>query len=69
MIGKRLTVVVDTVNADGSAVCRTQWDSPEVDPELIVDRTDAKPGDYIEVEVTDAAEFELYGRQITATAN
>ncbi len=69
MIGKRLTVVVDTVNADGSAICRTQWDSPEVDPELIVDRTDAKPGDYIEVEVTDAAEFELYGRQITATAN
>ena len=64
MIGTRLTVVVDTVNEDGSAICRTQWDSPEVDPELIIDRTDAKPGDYIEVEVTDAAEFELYGRQL-----
>lgn len=63
MVGQRVKVLVDRIE-EGNAVGRTQWDSPEVDPEVIVERSDAEPGDFIEVEITEALPFDLIGKQI-----
>ena len=64
MIGKRVEVLIDKIEGD-YAVGRTQWDSPEVDPEVYVENTgDIDVGDYIEVCISDASEFELYARKV-----
>lgn len=62
MIGQKVRVLIDSVNEDGEAIGRTQWDSPEVDPEVIISYADVHPGQYVDVEITDASEFELYGK-------
>ena len=45
-------------------VGRTEYDSPEVDNEVLVDaKTNyARIGDFAEVEITDAGEFDLFGK-------
>lgn len=63
MIGKRVKVLIDRIE-DNYAVGRTQWDSPEVDPEVFVSDTNVAPGEMIEVEITDAAPFELYAKPV-----
>lgn len=61
-IGKTFRVLVDSVTPD-DIVGRTQFDSPEVDPEIHVKPSGVyvKPGDFINVTVDDATEYELYG--------
>ncbi|MDE7152467.1 MAG: 30S ribosomal protein S12 methylthiotransferase RimO, partial [Candidatus Amulumruptor sp.] len=47
-------------------VGRTEVDSPEVDPEVLVEKV--RPlhrGDYVNVEITSALPFELIGRPIS----
>ncbi|MDE6022029.1 MAG: hypothetical protein K2G13_00860, partial [Muribaculaceae bacterium] len=41
-----------------------QWDSPEVDPEVYVKGSSAEPGDFINVIITGAEPFELYGELV-----
>jgi len=61
-IGSRLKVIIDSVN-DDYYVARSEFDSPEVDPEVLVDKTcDLKPGDFTTVEVTGAMPFELFAK-------
>jgi ribosomal protein S12 methylthiotransferase len=61
-IGRRLEVIVDEVDAEG-AVCRTQGDAPEIDGALFVEEPGAlRPGDIATVEVTDASDYDLWGR-------
>lgn len=58
-IGQTIEVVVDRED-DDYYVCRTQWDSPEVDPEVLVRKTaDLTPGNYYQVKVEEAYPFEL----------
>lgn len=60
-VGETLKVLVDTVEND-HYVGRTQWDSPEVDPEVIIEKTvTLKPGEFCNVRITDSSAFELYG--------
>lgn len=63
MIGKTVKVLVDR-HENGNAVGRTQWDSPEVDPEVIIENCDAEPGTFINVLITDAFPFELMGKYV-----
>ncbi len=63
MIGKTVRVLVDRVEGD-TRIGRTQWDSPEVDPEIYVEGSDAEPGDFINVKVTKAEPFELFGELV-----
>lgn len=63
MIGKQVRVLIDRIE-DGNSIGRTQWDSPEVDPEVIIENFEGTPGNMIEVEITDAAPFELYAKPI-----
>lgn len=63
MIGEKVKVLIDR-NEGNCAVGRTQWDSPEVDPEVIIENCDARPGDFVMAEITDATDYDLIGRLI-----
>ena len=44
-------------------VGRTQYDSPEVDPEILISKdTPLSPGSFYQVKVIDAQAFDLYGK-------
>lgn len=59
-VGQKLTVIVDS-ETDDHYVCRSEFDSPEVDPEVLVDKTvPLVPGQMVEVIVTAADTFDLY---------
>lgn len=63
-VGQRFQVVIDREEAD-FYVGRTQFDSPEVDPEMLIPK--ARPlqiGHFYEAKVTDAQAFDLYGEII-----
>ena len=44
---------------------RTQWDSPEVDPEVLIAKDQKlEIGNFYQVEITDATPFELFGKVV-----
>ncbi len=65
-VGSELDVLVDEVLPDGTLVCRSQYESPEVDGEIIVrDASDAvRVGEFIRVMVTAAGEYDLEAERI-----
>lgn len=63
MVGRKVRVIVDEFEGD-TAICRSEWDSPEVDLTYRVKETDAQPGDFIEVEVTEALPFDFIGHEV-----
>ena len=61
-VGQTLRVIVDR-EEDDYYIGRTEWDSPEVDPEVLIAKGD-KPlaiGKFTRVRVTEALPFELIG--------
>ena len=63
MVGQTVRVLIDRVEGD-TRIGRTQWDSPEVDPEIYVKGSDAEPGEFINVKITGAEPFELFGELV-----
>lgn len=61
-IGKTLKVLIDRKEG-GNFIGRTEFDSPEVDNEVIIpaDENYLRLGDFVDVEINDATEFDLYG--------
>ncbi len=58
-IGSTLRVIVDSEDED-YYICRSQFDSPEVDPEVLVKKSMPMiPGNMYDVQVTDCLPFEL----------
>ena len=57
-------MIVDEVDADGST-CRTKADAPEIDGNLFIDEgfEGLSAGDVVTVEVDEASEYDLWGRQ------
>lgn len=51
-------VLIDRVE-NGKAYGRTQYDSPEVDPEVIIENDSLSPGDFVNVKIIEAYPFEL----------
>lgn len=61
LVGKVIPVIIDR-KEDEMLVGRTRHDSPEVDQEVYISTPgNSKPGDIIQLKVTDAEAFELYG--------
>ena len=59
-VGQRLRVIVDREEAD-YYVGRSEYDSPEVDPEILIEKTEPlQIGEFYEVTVTSAQPFELF---------
>ena len=63
-VGTRQEVIVDDIDADGIATCRTRADAPEIDGCLFIDEgTDTlTPGDIVTVTVDEASEYDLWGQ-------
>ena len=62
-IGQTFTVLVDEVDEDG-AVARSAADAPEIDGLVYIEEAgNLKPGDFVEVEITDADAHDLWGRR------
>lgn len=64
-IGKEFKVVIDRKEGN-YFVGRTEYDSPDVDNEVLIDATKhyLKTGDFTHVKITDAADFDLYGEPV-----
>ena len=65
-VGTRQEVIVDEVDAEGIATCRTKADAPEIDGNLFIDEGAGalSPGDIVTVEVDEASEYDLWGRLV-----
>ncbi|MDC1454831.1 30S ribosomal protein S12 methylthiotransferase RimO [Amylibacter sp.] len=65
-VGLKLDVIVDNIDEDGVATCRTKADAPEIDGNLFIDEnTDKiKVGQIIQVKVDEASEYDLWGQII-----
>jgi ribosomal protein S12 methylthiotransferase len=67
-IGATLRVLVDRLE-DGFYVGRTQYDSPEVDNEVLIpDNQDIQPGEFYQVKITGAQEFDLMGEIVKVSS-
>ena len=65
-VGLNLDVIVDNIDENGVATCRTKADAPEIDGNLFIDEnTDKiKVGQIIQVKVDEASEYDLWGQII-----
>ncbi|MBM1219898.1 30S ribosomal protein S12 methylthiotransferase RimO [Ponticoccus sp. SC2-23] len=65
-VGKVMDVIVDDIDDDGIATCRTKGDAPEIDGNLFIDEgTDGlSVGDIVAIEVDEAGEYDLWGRRL-----
>lgn len=64
-IGKTFKTLIDRKES-GQFVGRTEFDSPEVDNEVIIDASKhyVRIGDFVDVKITDATEFDLHGEPV-----
>ncbi|MCD8030221.1 MAG: 30S ribosomal protein S12 methylthiotransferase RimO [Bacteroides sp.] len=64
-VGQTLLVIIDRIEGD-YYIGRTEFDSPEVDPEVLIRKEDAdlEIGKFYRVEVMDSDDFDLFARII-----
>lgn len=64
-IGKTFRCIIDRKEGN-HFVGRTEFDSPDVDNEVLIDASKhyVKTGDFVNVEIYDATEFDLYGTPV-----
>jgi len=65
-VGLTLDVIVDNIDEDGIATCRTKADAPEIDGNLFIDENTntIKVGQIVTVKVDEASEYDLWGQII-----
>lgn len=64
-VGQEIEVVIDS-EEDDFYVGRSQWDSPEVDPQVLVRKTATlRPGEYYRVKIVEALPFELIAETVS----
>jgi len=64
-VGKVFRVLIDREEGEYFAA-RTEYDSPEVDNEVLIPKSPKiKQGKFYDVKIISAAEFELYGEIIS----
>lgn len=64
-IGKTFRCIIDRKEGT-NFIGRTEFDSPDVDNEVLIDATKhyLKTGDFVDIEIYDATEFDLYGTPV-----
>ena len=64
-IGKQFRVLIDRKEGD-NFVGRTEYDSPDVDNEVLINAEEVylSIGDFVQVEIVDAYEFDLIGKLV-----
>ncbi|MGY5850211.1 30S ribosomal protein S12 methylthiotransferase RimO [Salegentibacter sp. F14] len=68
-IGQTFKVVIDRKEGN-YFIGRTEFDSPDVDNEVLIDATSIylKTGEFYQVKINDAADFDLYGEPVNVEA-
>ena len=62
-VGEKMQILIEEIDEDGSAWGRSRRDAPEVDGMVCLeDGARLSPGSMVEAEITDAAEYDLFGR-------
>ena len=62
-IGKTFKTIIDT--KEGNVMTgRTEYDSPEVDNEVIIKDLSLKPGNFYDIHISSASEFDLLGEKV-----
>lgn len=61
-VGSLMKVLVEEIRGN-IGIGRSEFDSPEVDQEVIIENCVAQPGEFVMVRITGAGEFELHGKQ------
>ena len=66
MVGNTYEVLVEGLDEDGTSyIGRTQYDAPEIDNSVIfTSGRDLKPGDFVNVKIVDAFDYDLVGVEI-----
>ncbi|WP_339812821.1 30S ribosomal protein S12 methylthiotransferase RimO [Zunongwangia profunda] len=66
-IGQTFKVIINRKEGN-YFIGRTEFDSPDVDNEVLIDATEIylKTGEYYDIKITDAADFDLYGTPLNA---
>ncbi len=69
-VGSVQDVIVDDIDEEGIATCRTKADAPEIDGCLFIDEgaEALSVGDIVTVEVDEAADYDLWGRPVRGRA-
>ncbi|MDE6239602.1 MAG: 30S ribosomal protein S12 methylthiotransferase RimO, partial [Muribaculaceae bacterium] len=63
-VGQRMRAIVDSETPE-HYIGRTEFDSPEVDPEVLIEKaTPLSKGEFVEVEITGAMPFELLAKVV-----
>ena len=64
-VGKQMRVIVDGRQGD-FYVARSEYDSPEVDQEILIPADEKRlfKGRFYEVKITDAEDYDLYGELV-----
>jgi ribosomal protein S12 methylthiotransferase len=62
LIGTRQRVLIDAME-DLALIGRLQTQAPEIDGVVYLSETEAVPGEFVEVTITDATEYDLMGKQ------
>ena len=64
-IGKTYKVLIDRLES-GNFIGRTEFDSPEVDNEVLIDASNdyLRIGDFSKIKITEASAFDLYGKPV-----
>ena len=65
-VGQVMLVVIDREEGD-YYIGRTEYDSPEVDPEVLIEKSTSpnlRPGMFVQVKIESADEFDLYGSAV-----
>ena len=68
-IGQTFKVIIDRKEGN-YFIGRTEFDSPDVDNEVLIDAAEIylKTGEYYDIKITDAADFDLYGTPLNSEA-
>ncbi len=66
-IGRNFTVLIEGRNEDGSPFGRTYFQAPEVDGLTYVHSPQLSPGDFVEVAITEAFDYDVIGEPLCVT--
>jgi ribosomal protein S12 methylthiotransferase len=71
LVGQTVKVLVDEVctGEDYRYRARTQWDAPEIDNSVLITDGELEPGSFHNVQILDAAEFDLFARTAKESTN
>ncbi|MEE9303001.1 MAG: 30S ribosomal protein S12 methylthiotransferase RimO [Thiotrichaceae bacterium] len=62
-VGTRMTVLTDDTE-ENLTIARSYADAPEIDGQVIIDGIELEPGQFVEVDITNSGEHDLWGKLV-----